>query len=56
LQFLNLFAPGRIRTCGLRLRRPLLYPAELREHIKEQFTMLTIGQKQVKLLGSGQFA
>src|ERR1700730_2389535 len=23
-------APGRIRTCGLRLRRPSLYPAELR--------------------------
>ena len=25
--------PYRIRTCGLRLRRPLLYPAELRRHI-----------------------
>ena len=25
--------PGRIRTCDLRLRRPLLYPAELRAHI-----------------------
>ena len=23
-------APDRIRTCGLRLRRPTLYPAELR--------------------------
>src|SRR3954447_4964914 len=23
-------APGRIRTCGLRIRSPLLYPAELR--------------------------
>ncbi len=23
-------APGRIRTCGLRIRNPLLYPAELR--------------------------
>jgi hypothetical protein len=22
-------APGRIRTCGLRIRSPLLYPAEL---------------------------
>ena len=26
--------PYRIRTCGLRLRRPLLYPAELRAHKK----------------------
>ena len=24
--------PDRIRTCDLRLRRPLLYPAELRAH------------------------
>ena len=24
--------PYRIRTCDLRLRRPLLYPAELRRH------------------------
>ena len=27
------FAPGRIRTCDLRLRRPVLYRAELREHV-----------------------
>src|SRR5436190_8057405 len=27
------FAPGRIRTCGLWLRRPTLYPAELRAHV-----------------------
>src|SRR3954468_20685738 len=27
------FAPGRIRTCGLWLRRPTLYPAELRAHM-----------------------
>jgi hypothetical protein len=26
-------APGRIRTCGLRLRRPSLYPAELRARV-----------------------
>ena len=25
-------APGRIRTCDRRLRRPMLYPAELRAH------------------------
>ena len=29
--FISFFgAPGRIRTCDLRLRRPVLYPAELR--------------------------
>ena len=28
-------APDRIRTCGLRLRRPTLYPAELRAHTKK---------------------
>ncbi len=27
-------APGRIRTCDLRIRSPALYPAELRAHIK----------------------
>src|SRR3981081_3864989 len=26
-------APDRIRTCGLRLRRPSLYPAELRARV-----------------------
>lgn len=34
--FLRLFflagAPDKIRTCGLWLRRPTLYPAELRAH------------------------
>ncbi len=25
--------PGRIRTCGLRIRSPLLYPTELQAHI-----------------------
>src|SRR2546427_5285132 len=29
-------APGRVRTCGLRLRRPTLYPAELRALCPEQ--------------------
>ena len=28
-------APGRIRTCDPRLRRPMLYPTELRAHILE---------------------
>ena len=28
--------PGRIRTCDLRIRSPLLYPAELRAHIKSE--------------------
>jgi hypothetical protein len=30
LSLSNLSAPGRIRTCDLRIRSPLLYPAELR--------------------------
>ena len=25
--------PGRIRTCGLRIRSPALYPTELRAHL-----------------------
>ncbi len=29
--------PGRIRTCGLRIRSPLLYPAELQAHIEHFF-------------------
>ncbi len=28
--------PGRIRTCDLRIRNPLLYPTELRAHINFQ--------------------
>ena len=32
-------APDRIRTCGLRLRRATLYPAELRVHtVREMLT------------------
>jgi hypothetical protein len=27
--------PGRIRTCDLRIRSPLLYPAELQAHQKK---------------------
>ena len=27
--------PGRIRTCDLRIRSPLLYPAELQAHIEK---------------------
>ena len=30
--------PGRIRTCDPRLRRPMLYPAELRAHTLESIT------------------
>ena len=29
-------APDRSRTCGLRLRRPTLYPAELRARVREE--------------------
>ena len=36
MEMVNLYsigAPGRIRTCGTRIRNPVLYPTELREHI-----------------------
>src|SRR5216684_3593325 len=29
--------PGKIRTCNLRLRRPTLYPIELRRHVEIHF-------------------
>ena len=32
-------APGRIRTCGLRIRSPLLYPAELRAQLRNDLMM-----------------
>ena len=32
----RLSAPGRIRTCDPRLRRPVLYPTELRAHWREK--------------------
>ena len=33
-------APGRIRTCDLRIRSPALYPAELRAQIKINWNFL----------------
>ena len=33
-------APGRIRTCGLRIRSPLLYPAELQALISSRLIEL----------------
>jgi hypothetical protein len=32
-------APGRIRTCGLRLRRAALYPAELRARAQGAYSV-----------------
>ena len=32
-------APGRTRTCDPRLRRPVLYPAELRAHVRESILL-----------------
>jgi hypothetical protein len=34
-------APGRIRTCGLWLRRPTLYPAELRARAERQYLLIS---------------
>src|SRR5215207_8497017 len=38
-------APGRIRTCDLWLRRPTLYPAELRAHTQCEGGDLAIGTR-----------
>ena len=35
LPFVEASAPGRIRTCDLRIRSPELYPAELQAHINQ---------------------
>ena len=35
IHHMKIGTPNRIRTCGLLLRRQLLYPAELWAHIKE---------------------
>ena len=37
-------APGRIRTCDLRIRNPLLYPAELRERGREFTRSAVLGK------------
>ena len=42
-------APGRIRTCDPRLRRPLLYPAELRA-LDESFSLQTFLQRPLQTL------
>lgn len=41
--------PDTIRTCDPQLRRLLLYPAELREHIKQQTEILSAAEGLVKL-------
>jgi hypothetical protein len=35
-------APGRTRTCDPRLRRPMLYPAELRAHALQQYRFIRV--------------
>ena len=44
IKFCGLNEPGGIRTLDLRLRRPLLYPAELRTHLLT-FTKLANGKR-----------
>ena len=42
-------APGRIRTCGLWLRRPTLYPAELRARMRNrEWRMVTRESRRVQ--------
>ena len=46
-------APGRIRTCDPRLRRPLLYPAELRAHSEPcSRGILSLHSIKIVLMGS----
>jgi hypothetical protein len=44
--------PDRIRTCGLRIRSPLLYPTELQAQIKKKiyqvFYIMSIKKKELK--------
>ena len=44
-------APDRIRTCGLLLRRQLLYPAELQAHTGKQ-RVLIIGVAEIRVKNS----
>src|SRR5438477_4495779 len=37
-------APGRIRTCDPRLRRPVLYPTELRAHVKGSVSVASLSR------------
>jgi hypothetical protein len=48
-------APDRIRTCGLRIRSPLLYPAELQAQQKDHLTE-SPGKVQKKIPGVGSYA
>ena len=45
-------APGWIRTTGLRLRSPLLYPAELPGHTTDDYTLLLANISEVGVVKS----
>lgn len=47
--------PGRIRTCGLRIRSPTLYPAELRAHGRtdKRRSLVAQGRPSVKSVFPG---
>ena len=45
--------PDRIRTCDLRFRKPLLYPTELREHVKLRIWVLPLCNRGETLLSLG---
>ena len=43
-------APGRIRICGLSLRRRTLYPTELREHTNLGFWISVCGLSSLRIV------
>ncbi len=52
----SLGAPGKIRTCDFRFRRPALYPAELRAQTARTNTMSRAGTKPETGSSANQFA
>ena len=52
IKFCGLNEPGGIRTLDLRLRRPLLYPAELQTHIIFPFSLVSY-ENSVRKAGDG---
>ena len=52
---MDVYAPDRIRTCDLRIRSPLLYPAELQAH-KNFWIPYAVGDVYKKyMLGTTRF-
>jgi hypothetical protein len=51
--YLNVFGgPDRTRTCDLRFRKPLLYPAELRDRLRNFVSRHFLGTSSRYFLGT----